>query len=1047
MKHLATHKTSRHKAVTQGPKCGPLPVAPLLVFSALAVLLPHAEVLAQADASAERIVVTGSRVVRAGFDTLEPATVVTRERMEQQGLTNVADALRVPGFSAGVTPESGQSSFGVGLNFVNRLGLGSSRTLTLINGRRVVSSNTPSIFGPASPGLQVDLNIVPVQMVERVENLTIGGAPTYGADAIAGVVNVITRRSFKGFEVNATAGQTDRSDGARTNFGALWGQSFAGNRGNVMVAYSFDRQDGVLESARPYFAQNISANANPCINGPSSIATTQPNRTPANDGRVDPNSPFQTCLPSSAADGLPNSVFIYNTRIFGHTAGGILYPATGAFKLPDNRLRGFGPAQSVYLQFNPSGQVVPYNPGFTFGTQNASGGDGFNLVDTRQLTSELVRNTVNLNATYQLGQGSELFFESIFYNSKALELRDQQGYNAELFGGLSAPITFPSNYAQLSDAARATLAANSITAFRLSRNLRDVQMNNGRGENTLMRAVAGIRGEFKLGKREFQWEASAVQGENKSTFFGEALNQQNFINALNVAADSTGKVVCTTSPVAGLVIPGGGTPKADPNCVPLSLFGEGAPSAPARAYVLARTQATSKIEQQIFNANISGSLFDLPAGSVDFNAGVETRREAGNFVPDEFLSQGLGRAVAILGNSGSYRTKEVFGEVVLPVLNAKMVNDQGQSINRLDLTGKFRRVDNEINGVANTHTIGFQFRPVRFIELRGNETQAIRAPSVTELFTPVSNIFTTVPDPCDSRNAAGGTRPDTRKANCQQLYNAFGINGSTFISTAVQATIPGTLSGNNKLLNEKSKARNLGLVLQVTSNLRMSVDRFEIDISDTIANLNATSIATGCFDNFVYPNPFCDRIVRDATGQITGISTGFVNGGVLKYRGGAVEAVYTGKLPASLPPALAGAQASLGMSVASLQTYETSTNRVVTDFSAGTVGLSKRQAQIQASLAKNGIGLSLTGSYVGRAFISNNESAEARDIINLANPYGSYTIWSAGASYAVNKSMTVRLAVSNLTDKNPPFPMSSGAASGTYDLLGRRYALSVSGRF
>jgi outer membrane receptor protein involved in Fe transport len=128
----------------------------------------------------DKIIVTGSRVSRVGFDTVEPASVVTRERMEEQGLTNIADAFRVPGFSAGVNPESGQSFYGVGLNFVNRLGLGTARTLTLINGRRVVSSNTPSIFGPASPGLQVDLNIIPVQMVERVENLTIGGAPTYG---------------------------------------------------------------------------------------------------------------------------------------------------------------------------------------------------------------------------------------------------------------------------------------------------------------------------------------------------------------------------------------------------------------------------------------------------------------------------------------------------------------------------------------------------------------------------------------------------------------------------------------------------------------------------------------------------------------------------------------------------------------------------------------------------------------------------------------------------------------------------------------------------
>ena len=183
----------------------------------------------------EKVTVTGSRIVRAGFDTLEPATVVTRKTIESLGLTNVAEALRVPGFGVGVTPEGGQSSFGVAVNFVNRFGLGTARTLTLINGRRVVSSNTPSIFGPAGPGLQVDLNIIPVQLVDRIENLAIGGAPTYGADAIAGVVNVITRRDFEGFETSATYGRTQSSDGERYNPGLLWGRNFADKRANVTL--------------------------------------------------------------------------------------------------------------------------------------------------------------------------------------------------------------------------------------------------------------------------------------------------------------------------------------------------------------------------------------------------------------------------------------------------------------------------------------------------------------------------------------------------------------------------------------------------------------------------------------------------------------------------------------------------------------------------------------------------------------------------------------------------------------------------------------------
>ena len=843
----------------------------------------------EAAAPLERVTVTGSRVFRAGFDTLEPATVVTRESIEASGVTNVADALRIPGFSAGVTPEANQSSFGVGVNFVNRFGLGSNRTLSLINGRRVVSSNTPSIFGPANPGGQVDLNIIPTNMVERIENLAIGGAPTYGSDAIAGVVNVITRRNFEGFEVNGTTGLTQEGDGRRSNYGVLWGQNFANDRANLTLSYVYDNQDGVLANQRDLGRRGIALRTNPCLNGSSSIATTQPSRTPQNDGRINPNSPFQTCLPTAATDGLPNSVYIQNDRFFTFTTNGLLFPATGAFNLADNRLRGFGPNQTTYFQFNQAGALVPYNPGTNFGNSNASGGDGFTLgQDTTQITSKVERRTVNVLSSYRLTDSVDLFYEGLFYKADALELVDQTAYNVNLFGGLSAPLTFAATYPLLSPSAVATLSANGITSFRVSRVQRDLAVNNGRGSTDLVRSVVGARGDFVIGTRPYNWEVSANYGQNTSTFYTNALNQQNFINALNVARDAFGNVVCSVTPTPGLIVPGGGVPKADPNCVPLSLFGEGSASAAAKAYISNTTTTISKIEQRVLNANVGGNPVDIWGGPVGVNVGVETRYEAGAFIPDDFQKAGLGRSVAILGNEGSYSTKEVFGEVVLPLVDAKK---NIPFLNKLDVTGKFRRVNSTVNGTADTSTFGLQFRPIADIEFRGNVTRALRAPAVTELFTPSSNIFPTVSDPCDSRNVNSGTAPALRAANCAPFYAPYGLNPSTFLSTAVSATIPGTLSGSSTLKNEQSDAKNLGFVIRPSAvkNLRMSVDYYEIKIIDTIANLNATAIATGCYDNPDRANSFCGRIARDNTGQITGITTGYVNGGVLQYKGGAAE--------------------------------------------------------------------------------------------------------------------------------------------------------------
>ena len=172
----------------QHQKRTPLWLSLSLAFFALSVgqsaLAQAAAATGAAKASTEEdeldaVIVTGSRIKRAGYDTLEPAVTIGEEYIKSRAITNVADAINeLPGFGTAVTPEGGQASFGTGVNFVNRFGLGSNRTLTLVNGRRVVTSNPLTIFAGAAPGNQVDLNGIPTQLIDRVENLAVGGAPT-----------------------------------------------------------------------------------------------------------------------------------------------------------------------------------------------------------------------------------------------------------------------------------------------------------------------------------------------------------------------------------------------------------------------------------------------------------------------------------------------------------------------------------------------------------------------------------------------------------------------------------------------------------------------------------------------------------------------------------------------------------------------------------------------------------------------------------------------------------------------------------------------------
>lgn len=989
----------------------------------------------------ETIVVTGSRIRRAGFDTLEPATVVTREYIDDRGLTNVADALNeIPGFGVGITPEGGQSGFGVGVNFVDRFGLGSNRTLTVVNGRRFVSSNAPSLFGPAAPGIQVDLNTIPTAMVERVENLAIGGAPTYGSDAISGVVNVILRKDYEGTEVGGTYGVTERGFNQRVSAYALWGNNFGtDDRGNITLLASYDRADGALQSERDFFAEGYFNTTNPL----ASQMAQFPGRTPGNDGRWNPNIPFNT----GTGDGIPNGVLITDRRIWTTPFGGLISPTTGAFRPGSSNLRpaGFGPGGNAVLGFNRNGELVPYNPGSTFSATDASGGDGLNLVEAGQLTSDLERKSFMSTARFGLTDSVDVFFEGSYYQAEARELVDQWTFNSPLFGGLSAMLRFPATHPMLTPQAQATLAGLGVTQFNLSRASRDLVTNNGWSTTDLGRGVLGLEGDFEWADRVFYWEASYNYGRSDARSYGSSLVQQNFINSLHVVRNANGQVVCSPTPVAGVVVPGGGAPVADPNCVPLDIFGEGRPSDAARAYVTTQTQSQSLLEQEVFNVNMSSTALELWSGPLLYNVGYERRKESGLFDPDQFLQRGQGRAVPITPLRGSFTTDEWFGEFVLPLVNP---DSEIPGLRKLDVIGKYRTVDNTINGRADTYTYGLQWKPLQDLEVRGNFTRSIRAPAITELFLPQATSFQFVTgDPCDSRFISGGPKPAVRQANCQAFLNYYGL--TTFTSTAAGASIQGISGGNPNLDNEAADSLTYGMTWAPSflEGFTVAADYYKIEIENVISNLTAAQLASACFDNADFnaadvpnANNFCSAIVRNAPGtaqpgQATTFTSGFVNGKFFNMEAYSAEVQYrfstdrfgdfrfgfAGYFPKEL----------------TIDNTGVSPNPAV-----GEIGTSKRQYQFLANWHGEKLGFNLSANYQSSAAFNVLDTSETRDILRV----DSYWLLNGGASYKFNNNIGLRLAVSNLLDEDPPFP-AFGAGIGNYDILGRRYSLSFDWKF
>ena len=992
------------------------------------------------DKREAEVLVTGSRIKRAGFDTLEPALVVSGDYVRSRGLTNVADALNeTPGFGTGVTPEGGQSSMAPGVNFVNLFGLGTNRTLTLVNGRRIVTSNPPALFGPAAPGNQVDLNFIPTVLLEDVETLTVGGAPTYGSDAIAGVVNVKLKQNYQGMEAFGQYGRLDSGGGASNSVGLVGGWNFAGERGNVTASVQRSTTEGVLATSNSRFAAAYNFSGNPN----ATAISGQTGRTPANDGRVDPAIPFNT----STADGIPNSVLIRNRRSVNHNYNGVVLP-TGLDKLPDGRLRCFGADSNSCLQFAPDGSLVPYDRGINFGTSDASGGDGLFLMGTVPLMTDLERTTATLSTHFDVTDHVRLFADVFAYHSEATELVDQPVFNTISFAGTSSgPITLPATHPLLTQQARDTLAGLGATTFRLSRASRDLAVNNAIGRGDLYQIVAGASGDFTAGNRDFEWETYFNYGRNQSRYEGAQLDHQRFVNALNVVSVG-GQLQCSAAPnytgvpdPQGRVLVNGEAPVADPACVPLDIFGDGRPSAAALAYVTSIQHADAELEQQVFNANIGSALFDMPGGPLEYNVGFEHRRESGAFLPDDYLMAGRGRSAPIARIRGDYSTNEIFAELSAPLFSR---DNALPGLARLTLIAKARRVDTSINGDFTAWTGGFEWNPVEDVELRGNVTRSLRVPAITELYLPVSPLFGQVNDPCSAAFLTAGTRKPIRRANCEKFFAEYGLpNDGSWVSNATTAAVPGTSQGDPNLGNETSNAWTAGFVLRPrwVPELTLSVDWIDIRIDNTITRLSGADLSSACFDNAQYPNHYCDYFTRGAPGsgqpgQITSYQSGYANGAFQSMAGVILE----GRMRHDFK---ALGELDIGVSYYRLREELRSATGLSTTNSEEQIGSPTDTVQLNLGWRRGSFGARWQTHYVGKQLYDRTFDVESRDILEVNGDW----VHNLSLEFQPVPNAAVRLAVTNVFDGAPPFPIAVDAFNGNYDFLGRRYSLSVAYEF
>lgn len=659
------------------------------------------------------IVVTGTRIA-SGFDAPTPVSVLGADRLAERGAGNIGDALNeLPAFRSTQTPASTGLSAAAGYiggRILDLRGLGSVRTLTLVDGKRFVPSTTQAT---------VDTNMIPSILLQRAEVVTGGASAVYGSDAVSGVVNLLLDKKLTGYRFNAQAGISKYGDASTRQIGVAGGWALADNA-HLILGGEYEANDGVeacrvREWCRDGF---INWGRNPGQAG-----------LPANNilGNVHPWSASYngvTTPPSSAYAGRAVPAL---RPIDGITFGRDGTPRRFQFGSLVNSLyqvggESDGPGENVYFDFPIVSPTERYNAMAHV---------------TWEPTSAL---TLELSGNYGHSEGRH---RAVAYRNTALTIRSD---NAFLPRSADPTLDIPT-----------ILAASGLTSFTLGKGFDDIGPGQLQVRNTVIRAVAQARYDLGGG-----WKADAYYqfGRNKfrSDLTGGTVTSRllNAIDAVSVGGTPTCRINADAS-----------TANDDPACVPLNPFGyaNGPTFAGAKAYVTANGYQTNITTEHVVAANVTGSLFDLPGGPLGVAVGGEYRNDAVKGDADA-LSRGnrffTGGGSLI---SGRIAVTEGYGEIEAPILRNVSFFDE------LALNGAIRRTHYNRSSdffpssslSVTTWKIGGTWAPIEALRFRATRSRDIRAPNVSELFGPTTLAQGILTDP--ARGGVQTVAPITQGSN------------------------------------------------------------------------------------------------------------------------------------------------------------------------------------------------------------------------------------------------------------------------------------------
>ncbi|MGH6649628.1 MAG: TonB-dependent receptor domain-containing protein [Sphingopyxis sp.] len=817
-----------------------LGAAPLVLSVALVSAPAFAQDAEEGATTESEIVVTGTLIRNPNLEQSTPVNVTTSDTIELKQSNTAEEVLReLPGVVANIG--SAVNNGNGGASYVDLRGLGSIRNIVLLNGNRVAPSDVNG---------RVDLNNIPLALIERVDALTGAAVTTYGADAITGVVNFITKRDFAGFEMTASEQITEQGDGNVFRVDATIGANFDDGRGNAVLSIGYQQADPVYQGARPFSNNTLDSYSNTFLGSGTSVPSRFSGTRPLAGNA--PNTIAQYTQTGTAADGTP---------ILALTPGGA---ANGGVR----QVNGAGQAVGTFAtyNFNPFNIFqTPFERFNIYGQANYEVSDAVEVYTrgmfSKQTVSTIIAPSGSFGGTVTVNLNNPNLPAAIRNQFCAFNTAPVvNGVNAA-GAAVSGQTAYTPRFTPAECAAAATATGRADPNYRevtvtLNRRTPEVGPRISDYQTTFFDYRVGARGGI-TDSIDWNIEGAYGESENIQTIKGYTLQSR-----FREASLSNDGVTCQSG---------------NADCVPVNLFGpEGSITPAAASYLSANSTSTNRTSLAQARAIISGDLGFTSPGAVQpigFAVGGEYRKYRAQQASDLLAKTpgelgGAGGAAPDI--DGQYDVYEAYAEIVAPLIEDKPFFES------LTLEAGIRYSDYSVQGGSGYNTTtwkaGGSWEPGAGVKFRGNYSRAVRAPNIGELFTPqtvgLTNLGT---DPCAGNNP---TTNANLRAVCIAQGAPAGTIGSITNPTAAQANI--TVGGNLNLQPEKADTWTLGVVWQpeFLPRFNLSLDYYNIKINDVLGTPLPDDIIGACFDNLSAAsatNPACLSIRRNPiTGGLDG---------------------------------------------------------------------------------------------------------------------------------------------------------------------------------